>query len=90
MNSLHNLTYFDIYEKNARYKGSSCALHFKAEDTTYSDLFLQTAKFANGLKRLNLPTGSRIAVLCKNHPAFFTCLVRPLHSILYWFSSTGD
>ena len=71
MNSLHNLTYFDIYEKNARYKGSSCAIHFKAEDVTYSDLFLQTAKFANGLKRLNLPTGSRIAVLCKNHPAFF-------------------
>ena len=71
MNSLHNLTFFDIYEKNALYKGSACAIHWENEDTTYSDLFLQTAKLANGLKNLNLPAGSRIAVLCKNHPAFF-------------------
>ena len=71
MNYLHNLTYFDIYEKNARFKGSSTAIHFKTQDITYSDLFLQTAKLANGLKTLNLPAGSRIAVLCKNHPAFF-------------------
>jgi len=71
MNSLHNFTFFDIYEKNAFYKGSSCAIHWEAEDITYSDLFLQTAKLANGLKNLNLPAGSRIAVLCKNHPVFF-------------------
>lgn len=71
MNSLHNLTFFDIYEKNARFKGSSCAIHSESEDTTYSDLFLQTAKFANGLKALGHPAGSRIAVLCKNHPVFF-------------------
>ncbi|WP_299980388.1 AMP-binding protein [Desulfobacula sp.] len=71
MNSLHSFTFFDIYEKNALYKGSSCAIHWEAEDITYSDLFLQTAKLANGLKNLNLPAGSRIAVLCKNHPVFF-------------------
>ncbi|MBC2705636.1 AMP-binding protein [Desulfobacula sp.] len=71
MNSLHNFTFFDIYEKNALYKGSSCAIQWEAEDITYSDLFLQTAKLANGLKNLNLPAGSRIAVLCKNHPVFF-------------------
>ena len=71
MNYLHNLSFFDIYEKNALYKGSSCAIHWEAEDITYSDLFLQTARLANGLKDLNLPVGSRIAVLCKNHPAFF-------------------
>jgi long-chain acyl-CoA synthetase len=71
MNDLHNLTFFDIYEKNALYKGSTCAIHWEAEDITYSDLFLQTAQLANGLKNLNLPAGSRIAVLCKNHPAFF-------------------
>ena len=71
MNSLHNLTFFDIYEKNALYRGSFCAIHWKTEDITYSDLFLQTAKFANGLKSLGLPPGSRIAVLCKNHPVFF-------------------
>ncbi|WP_291465876.1 hypothetical protein [Desulfobacula sp.] len=49
MNYLHNLTFFDIYEKNALYKGSSCAIHWEAEDITYSDLFLQTARLANGL-----------------------------------------
>ncbi len=71
MNHLHDLTFFDIYEKNALYKASSVAIHWEGEDTTYADLFLQTAKFANGLKKLNLPAGSRIAVLCKNHPVFF-------------------
>lgn len=71
MDHLHNMTFFDIYEKNALYKGSSCAIHWEAEDITYSDLFLQTAGLATGLKNLNLPAGSRIAVLCKNHPAFF-------------------
>jgi len=71
MNNLHNLTFFDIYEKNALFKGSSVAVNYKDKDITYSDLFLQTTQFANGLKNLNLPAGSRIAVLCKNHPAFF-------------------
>lgn len=71
MNSLHNLTYFDIYERNALYTGSSCAIHWKGSDITYSDLFLQAGKLANGLKNLNLAFGSRVAVLCKNHPVFF-------------------
>lgn len=71
MNSLHNLTYFDIYEKNALYHGSSCAIHWQGKEISFSDLFMQTAKLANGIKRLDLPAGSRIAVLCKNHPVFF-------------------
>lgn len=74
MDSLQNITFFDIYEKNALYKGSFPAVHWEAEDITYSDLFLQTAKLANGLKSLNLPAKSRIAVLCKNHPVFFHLL----------------
>ncbi|MDA3789818.1 MAG: AMP-binding protein [Desulfobacula sp.] len=71
MNDLHNLTFFDIYEKNALYNGKACALHWEAMDTSYADLFDQTARFANGLKNLNLKAGSRIAVLCRNHPVFF-------------------
>ncbi|MCF6247037.1 MAG: AMP-binding protein [Desulfobacula sp.] len=71
MDNLHNLTIFDIYEKNARYNGNSTAIHWKKTDTSYTDLLEQTARFAQGLKNLNLPAGSRIAVLCKNHPVFF-------------------
>ncbi|MCP3873507.1 MAG: AMP-binding protein [Desulfobacteraceae bacterium] len=74
MSSLRNLTFFDIYEKNALYNGSSNAIHFNGENTTYSDLFSQTAKFANGLKNLDLQKGDRVAVLCKNHPVFFHLL----------------
>ncbi|MBU8910205.1 MAG: AMP-binding protein [Desulfobacterales bacterium] len=74
MDSLHNLTFFDIYEKNALYRGAVPAIHWETEDITHSDLFLQTARLANGLKNLNLPSGSRIAVLCKNHPVFFHLL----------------
>ena len=71
MDSLYNLTVFDVYQKNALYKGNAPALHYHGEDTTYASLFKQTSQFANGLKKLGLPPGSRIAVLCKNHPVFF-------------------
>lgn len=71
MDRVRSLTFFDIYEKNALYRGDSCAVCWGTEKTTHSDLFLQTTKFANGLKKLGLPSGSRIAVLCKNHPVFF-------------------
>ena len=71
MNNLRTLTYFDIYEKNANHNGSACAIHWNGQEKSYSDLFSQTARFANGLKSLSLPLGSRIAVLCKNHPVFF-------------------
>ena len=74
MNNLRTLTYFNIFEKNAAQHGSSCAIHWNGRDTSHAELFSQTARFANGLKQLNLPPGSRIAVLCKNHPIFFHLL----------------
>ena len=74
MNGLHNLTCFDIFEKNALYNGASCAIHWNDKDISYTDLFMQTTSLANGLKSLNLPAKSRIAVLCKNHPVFFHLL----------------
>ncbi len=74
MNNLRTLTYFNIFEKNAAHHGSSCAIHWNGIDTSHAELFSQTAKFANGLRHLNLTPGSRIAVLCKNHPVFFHLL----------------
>jgi len=74
MDSLHTLTCFDIFEKNALYNGPACAVHWNDKDITYADLFMQTAKLASGLNRLRLPAQSRIAVLCKNHPVFFHLL----------------
>ncbi len=71
MNDFHNLTFFDIYEKNALYRGSSTAICQGNKEISYSQLFSETVKLANGLKKHNLPSGSRIAVLCKNHPLFF-------------------
>jgi acyl-CoA synthetase (AMP-forming)/AMP-acid ligase II len=71
MNNFHNLSFFDIYEKNALYRGSSTAIYQETREITYFELFLETVRLANGLKNLNLPSGARIAVLCKNHPLFF-------------------
>jgi len=71
MDDFHNLGFFDIYEKNALYKSSAPAIHWGTEETTYSELFIETAKLAKGLKSLNLEPGARVAVLCKNHPVFF-------------------
>jgi acyl-CoA synthetase (AMP-forming)/AMP-acid ligase II len=71
MSNLRTLTFFDVYKKNADYHGDACAVHFNGGNTSHADLFSQTACFASGLKSYGLSRGSRIAVLCKNHPVFF-------------------
>lgn len=71
MNSLRNLTYYDIYEKNALFRADAPAVSWNDQDTSYAELFDKTTRLADGLKSLNLPAGSRIGILCKNHPAFF-------------------
>jgi acyl-CoA synthetase (AMP-forming)/AMP-acid ligase II len=71
MEKLRALSYFDIFERNALYRGDSLAIHYNGKNITYAELFRQTSVFAAGLKRLNLAAGTRIAVLCKNHPVFF-------------------
>lgn len=71
MNSLRNLTFFDIYEKNAIFNGKNPALFWNSTDISYKDLYSDAARLASGLKSLKLESGTRIAVLCKNHPVFF-------------------
>jgi acyl-CoA synthetase (AMP-forming)/AMP-acid ligase II len=71
MNSLHALSFFDIYEKNAQLNADHCAIHWNNEDISYSHLFLQTCRLAKGMSDLNLEPGSRIAILSSNHPLFF-------------------
>jgi acyl-CoA synthetase (AMP-forming)/AMP-acid ligase II len=71
MSNLRGLSYFDIFEKNALYRGASPAIHYDNKDISFAELFQQTSRLASGLERLNLSAGSRIAVLCKNHPVFF-------------------
>ena len=71
MSNLRGLSYFDIFEENALYRGDSPAIHYNDKNITYAELFRQTSSFASGLEHLNLSAGSRIAVLCKNHPVFF-------------------
>ena len=68
-NSVHHLSFFDIYEKNARNLKNLPALHWNGQDTSHADLFLHTAQLAAGLSFLT--PGTRVAVLCKNHPVFF-------------------
>ena len=71
MNSLYNLSFFDIYEKNGLLNHDQCAIHWNKEDISYSDLFEQTCRLAKGISGLNLEPGSRIAILSYNHPFFF-------------------
>jgi acyl-CoA synthetase (AMP-forming)/AMP-acid ligase II len=71
MKSLYGLTLFDIYEKNALLHKDHTAIHWNQTDISYSELFLETARFAKGISELNLKPGARIAILCKNHPVFF-------------------
>lgn len=71
MNDFHNLSFFDIYEKNALFRGDATALCQGDKSTTFSELFSKTASFASGLKKLDLAPGDRIAVLCRNDAVFF-------------------
>jgi len=71
MNSLYDLSFFDIYEKNALLNKENCAIHWNKEDISYSDLFKQTCALAKGISSLNLEPKARIAVLSTNHPFFF-------------------
>jgi len=71
MNTLQSLNIFDIYESNSDSKGNLPALNFNSADLTYKDLFDQTRSLAQGMKDLSLEPGSRVAVICQNHPVFF-------------------
>lgn len=71
MGNIRNLSFFDIYEKNALHNASLPALIQDNHTTTHAALFSKTTQLANGLNRLNLQSGARIAILSKNHPVFF-------------------
>ncbi len=69
MNRLRQLSFFDIYEKNAHLLKNQPAIFWQHQDFTYENLFDRTARLAAGLSSLTPKT--RVAVLCKNHPVFF-------------------
>ncbi|MCG8683329.1 MAG: AMP-binding protein [Desulfobacterales bacterium] len=71
MNSLYNLTMFDFYQRNTLLNKTGCAIHFNGEDHSFDTLFQDTCRLINGLAALKLPAGTRVAILSKNHPAFF-------------------
>ncbi|WP_022664997.1 AMP-binding protein [Desulfospira joergensenii] len=71
MSRLHDLTFFDIYEKNGRIFKDRCAIHWEGQDISHKALLTKTRQLASGLGSLNLEPGTRIAVLAKNHPLFF-------------------
>jgi long-chain acyl-CoA synthetase len=69
MNQLHQLSFFDIYEKNARLFKDRPALYWRDRETGFADLYDRAKRLAAGLS--GLPAGTRVAVLCRNHPVFF-------------------
>ncbi len=71
MNDSHSMSLFDIYEKNALYRGEACSLHFNGTNISHKTLFSQTSALARGIEKSGITPGSRVAVLCKNHPVFF-------------------
>ncbi|MCG8568218.1 MAG: AMP-binding protein [Desulfobacterales bacterium] len=69
-----HLSFFDIYEKNARLFPDRTALHWNQTDVSYSQLLADTRALAQGLSQLDLAPGSTIGILSKNHPGFFHLL----------------
>ncbi|MCG8619121.1 MAG: AMP-binding protein [Desulfobacterales bacterium] len=71
MTSQYTLSLFDFFRRNAMLNKDQCAIHFNGEDTSFSTLYQQTRELTAGLSGLTLSPGARVAVLAKNHPAFF-------------------
>ncbi|NWH05842.1 AMP-binding protein [Desulfobacter latus] len=71
MNTPHQLTIFDFFHRNALMNGPGCALYYNGETRSHSELFDDACRLINGMATLNLPAGTRVAVVAKNHPAFF-------------------
>ena len=70
-NSLYSLTVFDFFYRNTLLNKKGCAIHSNGEDHSFDRLFNDTCALVNGMAALDLSPGSRIAVVVKNHPAFF-------------------
>jgi long-chain acyl-CoA synthetase len=51
--------------------GSGCALYYNGQTRTHSDLFDDACRLTCGMAGLNLAAGTRVALVAKNHPAFF-------------------
>jgi long-chain acyl-CoA synthetase len=71
MNKTHQLTVFDFFHRNAQMNGSGCALYYNGQTRTHSDLFDDACRLTCGMAGLNLAAGTRVALVAKNHPAFF-------------------
>lgn len=71
MNTPHQLTVFDFFHRNALVNGQGCALYFNGETRSHAELFDDACRLTSGMATLNLPAGTRVAVVAKNHPAFF-------------------
>ncbi len=71
MNTPHQLTVFDYFLRNAQMYAEGCAIHFNGKDHSHSKLFDDACRLVNGLSKLNLIPGTRVAVAARNHPAFF-------------------
>lgn len=71
MNTPHQLTVFDFFHRNALMNGPGCALYYNGETRSHSELFDDACRLTCGMAKLDLAAGTRVAVIAKNHPAFF-------------------
>ncbi len=71
MTNQYTLTLFDFFHRNALLNKDQCAIHWNNHDTSHSVLYDQTLELISGLSALDLAPNTRVAVLAKNHPAFF-------------------
>ena len=60
-----------FFIENALMNGTGCALYYNGESRSHAQLFDDACRLTNGMAKLNLAPGTRVAVAAKNHPAFF-------------------
>lgn len=61
----------DIPAAQARKQGAATAIRFGSRDTTFAQLSLHANRIANALGRRGIGPGARVAVLSRNHDAWF-------------------
>ncbi len=68
---MHDLTLYDLFERNASLYGNQPALRYDEGQMTYRELAEQSRALARALTQQGLEKGDRVAILANNSEAYF-------------------
>ena len=85
MYNSENYTFMaDPIRHHTSVRGDKAALIFEGRETTYGQLDQRSSQIANGLIKVGVKPGERIAILAKNIDLFLRFITAPPRPVLCW------